>query len=98
MTLEQAKAVAQEYLDHLSGAPGHYAILQTFEKHYGWVIYWNTSKYAHSFDRRDGEIGTGPLVVEKGTSLVHPLSSGVDQDGIVRRFEKDHGFDSNDRG
>ena len=95
MTLEQAKGIAQGYLDELSGTAGYYAILKTVEKHYGWVIYWNTSKYAHSLDRRDGEIGTGPLVIEKGTSLVHRLSSGVNQEAIFVQFEKKHGFETN---
>ena len=94
MTESKARQLVQDYLDRLSADEGYYVILRIIEKKYGWVIYWNTKKYAESGNRADGEIGTGPLVIENSSGSIYSLSSGINQVKILCDFEKAHGYTS----
>jgi hypothetical protein len=60
----------------------------TRERHYGWVFFVNTARYAETRDRRFTVIGNGPIIYRTSDASIHRLPTGVDVDEAIADFER----------
>lgn len=82
MNREEAMALARAHLDDLENLNAD-ATLQlvedaTIEKAFGWVFFYNSSKYLESGSPSDALLGNAPIIVKRdgtlhATGTAHPI-------------------------
>ncbi len=85
LTRDGAAVRVQLYLDAVNVSPC--VVLHTFERRYGWVVYYNSERYRETGDPMDGLAGNGPVVVLKDSGDLHALGSGRPVSEQLRELE-----------
>ncbi|WP_329492758.1 YrhB domain-containing protein [Kitasatospora herbaricolor] len=57
--------------ERLTGAGPELAICAVKEHAVGWLVFWNSAKYARTRDSRDGLTGSGPYLVDRYDGSIH---------------------------
>jgi Immunity protein 35 len=60
---------------------------ETLEKDYGWVFFYNSSRYLRTGKFSDRVVGNGPIVFEKESGSIHMLGSHRDPKDLIRDYE-----------
>lgn len=61
---------------------------ETITKPYGWVYFYNSSKFLETGEYRYSLAGNGPVIVNKFTSEIVLYGSAKDPDEYIREYEK----------
>lgn len=98
MTKDDAKKIAEKYIDSLVFGPitkrEDVVIIdeETIEKPYGWIFFYNTKAAISKRDLFSGLVGNGPILVSKKDGKVYILGTEKKIQFYLDEFEKKHGY------
>ena len=67
---------------------------QTIRKPYGWVFFYNSTRYLETGDPLEALGGNGPVIVERDGGRLHVLPSSSDPTVAITEFEAANGLRS----
>jgi hypothetical protein len=94
MTLEEAKLLAQQYLESLGTEPFAFYDHLSERRSYGWVLFYNSRQFIETGNILYAFGGNGPLVVLDASGEVASLPTYQSYDDSIRGFERERGLES----
>ena len=98
ITFEEARLLVMEMLgvgsESADGAVSDLVLLEkeTIEKSYGWVFFYQSSKYLRTRNDLDALFGNGPIVVTKKDARIIALGTALSPANEVAQFERREGL------
>jgi len=88
-TQDQALKIALQYIAKISSP--HKLVIQegkTLKRSFGWVFFPTTRKYVETGDPAFLVPGAGPIIIERESGRVVPLTTSVSPAKAIDEFEK----------
>lgn len=93
MTREEAKLLAQQYLESLGTEPFAFYDHLSERRSYGWVLFYNSQQFIETGNMLYAFGGNGPLVVLDAGEVVS-LPTYQSYEDSIRGFEHERGLGS----
>jgi immunity protein 35 of polymorphic toxin system len=87
-----ATAIARDFLSRLQVRANIDLALQpdsTIERDFGWVFFYNSTKYLETKNFRDAVAGNAPLIVDRDDGSVHLTGTADPVETYIERYERD---------
>ncbi len=91
----EALELVRHYIEaQCQGVPGGVAVMpeKTIRKPYGWVFFYNSTRYLETRSPLEALGGNGPIVVEQAKGQLHQLGSALAPAESIAEFERAHGL------
>jgi hypothetical protein len=90
VTREQARAIAQNYLNKIAGGDETELVLlldATIERAFGWVFFYNSRRFVETGDPDSVMAGNAPFIVSATDGSIYDTGTAEPIENYIERFE-----------